>query len=98
MCFIGYFYYIDPGNYVVEPGFCAVAPEHIKKAMLKMGPHRQYRILTDGRLQVKINGNWYNLQTEIDEDIIIPGEREPVVLRWANAFTSRYIFKKYSDL
>ena len=41
-----------------------LAPEHIKRAMLKMGPGKNYRILPNGKLQVEVKGEWLNLRTE----------------------------------
>jgi hypothetical protein len=46
----------------VQPGVAKVASPRIKKAMQKMGPMKNYRILTDGRLQVMVNSQWLYLK------------------------------------
>jgi hypothetical protein len=46
----------------VQPGVAEVASPRIKKAMQKMGPMKNYRILTDGRLQVMVNSQWLYLR------------------------------------
>ncbi len=47
----------------VQPGTLAgvVSPE-IKRAMRKMGPMKDYRILPNGKLQVMVKGKWLNLR------------------------------------
>ena len=47
----------------VQPGISSgVVSAEVKKAMLKMGPMKNYRILVDGRLQVMVNGQWLYLR------------------------------------
>ena len=42
----------------VQGGTCKVASEEVKRAMKKMGPYKEYRILADKKLQVKVEGKW----------------------------------------
>lgn len=46
----------------VAPGHGQVAPLPIKKAILKMGPYYDYRLLPDKTLQVQLNGKWRRLR------------------------------------
>lgn len=39
-----------------------VAPPEIKQAMIKMGPYKDYRMLDDETLQVKVNNKWLRLR------------------------------------
>jgi len=59
-CALAYWYRLPC---YVQPGRAGVAPEPIKRAMLKMGPYKNYRII-GGRLQVQVKGKWLNLKTE----------------------------------
>ena len=46
----------------VQQGTCKVASGEIKRAMNKMGPYKDYRILPNKKLQVKVKGKWLFLK------------------------------------
>lgn len=52
----------NTGRIIVEPGRAEVASERIKRAVYRMGPGYNYRILKNKILQVYIRGNWLNLK------------------------------------
>ena len=47
---------------IVESGIAKVASEEVKRAMRKMGPLKDYRILPSGKLQVKVEEKWLYLK------------------------------------
>ena len=55
-------FYLYTRPMYVQPRVAKVASPRIKKVMQKMGPMKNYRILTDGRLQVMVNGQWLYLK------------------------------------
>ena len=62
--------YVDwsSAHIFVQPNIARVCSAEIKKAMLKMGPYKEYRILADETLQVKVNGKWLRLRYEKKEN------------------------------
>ena len=54
--------YLHTRPMYVQPGVAKVASPRIKKAMQKMGPMKNYRVLIDSRLQVMVNGQWLYLK------------------------------------
>jgi len=45
----------------VQEGYASLAPREIKRAMEKMGPLKDYRLLPGGRLEVRVEGKWLRL-------------------------------------
>lgn len=54
--------YTHPPTAVVKSGVAKVASERVEKAMRKMGPLKDYRILPNGKLQVSVEGKWLYLK------------------------------------
>ena len=52
----------NTGNIIVEPGQGRVASERIKRTMHWFGYNRNYRIISNGELQVEINNKWLRLK------------------------------------
>lgn len=46
----------------INPGTAKLTSVEIKRAMVKMGPHKTYRVLTNGRLQVLVKEKWLFLK------------------------------------
>jgi len=46
----------------VQSGMAELAPPDVRRAMLKMGPMKNYRVLPGGQLQVEVSGEWLNLR------------------------------------
>jgi len=46
----------------VQGGHASVASPEIKRAMKKMGPLKDYRLLPGGRLEVLVEGKWLRLR------------------------------------
>lgn len=53
--------YTMPIKYKSSNGVCS--PE-IKAAIYKMGPMKDYRLFSNGRLEVKVKGEWLRLRYE----------------------------------
>ena len=45
----------------VQSGVAEIAPDNIKKAMKKMGPYYDYKMIED-KLYVKLEGKWRRLR------------------------------------
>lgn len=59
------FLFLSCGNPVALENDYQLDKETLRKieiACKKMGPHKQYRVLADKTLQVKVEGRWLNLK------------------------------------
>ena len=54
--------YLLTPRYVQPNTEAKVASPEIKRAMHKMGPMKNYRILPNGKLQVMVENQWLNLR------------------------------------
>jgi len=55
-----FFYWWNIPQYV-QPGFCQIAPDNIKKAMRKMGPYYDYKMINDVLYVNKGDNIWMKL-------------------------------------
>lgn len=64
MFLLVFYFQINAGNETVKcnPVIYQHVSRDILKARLKMGPHKSYRLLPNGALQVEVDGKWLRLK------------------------------------
>lgn len=62
LSFLAFFFLFLSIPQHIQNGSGKVASEEIKRAMIKMGPMKDYRVLPNGKLQVLVKGKWLYLK------------------------------------